>query len=91
MLINTTLVRTASARSDIKIVGIPATAIARETGNEKTANMVMLGALAVTTKTLALDNTEAFFKEFFPEEKRHFIPINLQAVAAGKKVATAEL
>jgi 2-oxoglutarate ferredoxin oxidoreductase subunit gamma len=87
MLINTTLVKAPSRRNDMKIVGIPATDIASRTGNEKTANMVMLGALAVITKALALDSTKAFFEEFFGEEKQHLVPVNVLAVTAGKEAA----
>jgi 2-oxoglutarate ferredoxin oxidoreductase subunit gamma len=83
MLVNTTLVTKMPERDDIRIVSIPATDIARETGNEKTANMVMLGALAVITKALKLKDTDAFFREFFPEEKQFLVPVNVSAVAAG--------
>ena len=87
MLINTTLVTTPPARKDVRVANIPATDIARETGNEKTANMVMLGALAVMTKAFTLDNIKNFFEEFFGEEKKSFIPVNIKAVIAGKELA----
>ena len=87
MLINTTLVTTPPARKDVRIANIPATDIARETGNEKTANMVMLGALAVMTKAFSLDNIKDFFEEFFGEGKKNFIPVNIKAVMAGKELA----
>jgi len=87
MLINTTLVTTPPARKDVRIANITATDIARETGNEKTANMVMLGALAVMTKAFSLDNIKDFFEEFFGEEKKNFIPVNIKAVMEGKELA----
>jgi 2-oxoglutarate ferredoxin oxidoreductase subunit gamma len=85
MLVNTTLVAEPPRRTDVRIVSIPATDIARKVGNEKTANMVMLGALAAATNAIALVETESFFKEFFPEEKQRLIPVNIGAVAAGKE------
>ncbi len=89
MIVNTTLVTTPPSRKDIKVVNIPATEIARNEGNEKTANMVMLGVLAVLTKALSLDNIEEYLKAFFPEEKQHFIPVNCKSIFAGQKAAKA--
>jgi 2-oxoglutarate ferredoxin oxidoreductase subunit gamma len=87
MLVNTTLVTATSVKDSVNIFSIPATEIARKTGNERTANMVMLGALAVVTKALSLNNIEAFLKEFFGEEKRELVPVNVSAVLAGINTA----
>jgi 2-oxoglutarate ferredoxin oxidoreductase subunit gamma len=86
LLINSTLVK-ASAGNDMRIVKIPATEIAGKTGDERAANMVMLGALSVLTKTLSFDDAEACFTDFFPEEKRHLVSLNVKALVAGKTAA----
>ncbi|MCK9169052.1 MAG: 2-oxoacid:acceptor oxidoreductase family protein [Treponema sp.] len=87
IIINSTLITTPPARTDVKIISIPATDIARELGNDKSANMVMLGALAAVTKALTLAGTESFLKDFFSEEKQYLVPINSKAITAGKEAA----
>jgi 2-oxoglutarate ferredoxin oxidoreductase subunit gamma len=85
MLINTTLVTVPRVPAGITIVPVAATELARSAGNEKTANMVMFGALARVTGALALHDTASFFAEFFPADKKNLIEINLNAVSAGQQ------
>ncbi|HZK20396.1 MAG TPA: 2-oxoacid:acceptor oxidoreductase family protein, partial [Treponemataceae bacterium] len=80
MLLNSSLVKEIPKHTDSIIANIPAFDIAKKIGNEKTANMVMLGALSVLTKALVLKNLELSFKSFFPKSKQHLITINIQAV-----------
>ncbi|MFA6856377.1 MAG: 2-oxoacid:acceptor oxidoreductase family protein [Treponema sp.] len=87
IIINSTLITMPPVRTDVKIVNIPATDLARKLGNDKTANMVMVGALAAVTKALALVGAESFFKDLFSEEKQYLVPINSRAIAAGKEAA----
>ena len=44
VLINSSLINSTVDRKDVEVIEVPANAIARELGNNKIANMVMLGA-----------------------------------------------
>jgi len=83
MLINSTLVRERPSRNDLKIVTIDISGIAERIGNVLIANMVAMGALAKLTEAFSLDRIEEILKKFFPPDKQHFVPLNVQAIKAG--------
>jgi 2-oxoglutarate ferredoxin oxidoreductase subunit gamma len=83
LVINTTLVKESARRSDIRVVNIEAQAIAEKIGNIRFANMVGLGAVARLTGALALTEIESILKNFFPPDKHHFVPANVEAIKAG--------
>ena len=83
LLINASLVKEQPRRNDLKIVKIEATGIAGRIGNSHFANMVALGAMAKLTGALSLGNIEEILRKFFPADKHHFIPMNVQAIEAG--------
>jgi 2-oxoglutarate ferredoxin oxidoreductase subunit gamma len=83
LLINSSLVKENSRRADAKIVKIEANGIAERIGSTRFANMVALGAMAKLTGALSLDRIEEILRQFFPPDKHHFIPKNVQAIQAG--------
>jgi 2-oxoglutarate ferredoxin oxidoreductase subunit gamma len=83
MVINSTLVKENPKRKGLKIVKIEATGLAEKVGNARFANMVALGALAKLTGALELAEIEGILKKFFPPDKHHFIPKNVEAIRAG--------
>ena len=85
MLVNSTLVREAPRRSDLKIVKIEASGLAEQIGHVRYANMVALGALAQLTGAFSLSRIEEILRKFFSEDKHRFIPMNVQAIQAGAK------
>jgi 2-oxoglutarate ferredoxin oxidoreductase subunit gamma len=85
MLVNSSLVKTKSARGDLKIVEVPCNELAEEIGDVKIANVVMLGALAKATGAIKLDHAEAVLESFFPVSKHGYIPLNIRAIEAGQK------
>ena len=89
ILINSTLVRESPQRSDLKIVKIDATAIAEQIGHARYANMVALGALAQLTAAFPLANVGDILKKYFPADKHHFVPQNVQAIEAGAQAASS--
>jgi 2-oxoglutarate ferredoxin oxidoreductase subunit gamma len=54
--INSSLVKPEIIRGDVEIVSVAANNIAEELGNQRTANMVMLGAFIKKSKVVSLDN-----------------------------------
>jgi 2-oxoglutarate ferredoxin oxidoreductase subunit gamma len=83
MLINSSLVREAPKRTDIKPVKIEAQAIAERIGNARIANMVALGALARLTGALAIGEIKDILENFFTPDKHRYIPLNVEAIRAG--------
>jgi len=52
LMVNSSMVATRCTRTDIRIVEVPATDTAKDMGNPKVANMVMLGAYIQLTKAV---------------------------------------
>jgi len=85
MLVNTTLVKEKPQRDDLRVVSIEASGIAEQIGHVRYANMVALGALAQLTNAFSLSHVEDILKKYFPSDKHHFVPLNVQAIEAGAK------
>lgn len=83
MLVNSSLVKEAPKRGDIRLVKIEAQDMAERIGNSRFANMVALGAMARLTGALHLTEIEAILKKFFPGDKQDFVPKNVEAIKAG--------
>ena len=83
MLLNSTLIKEAPKRKDIKVASVEITGIAEKIGDLRIANMVALGALAKLTGALKLQDIEGILKKFFTEDKHSFIPMNVEAIKAG--------
>ena len=45
--------------------------------------MVALGAVAKLTGALSLKDIEPILKNFFPEDKQEFVPLNVKAIKTG--------
>lgn len=87
MLVNSSLVKVAPKRTDLRVINVPCNEIAEKIGDIKFANMVMMGALSKATGAVKLDKLEAVLKTFFPENKHKFIPMNMQAIQQGMAAA----
>ncbi|MDR0456374.1 MAG: 2-oxoacid:acceptor oxidoreductase family protein [Treponema sp.] len=85
LLLNSSLVKENPRRTDLKIAKIEATGIADSIGNARFANMTALGAMAKLTGALSLGHIEEILRKFFPPDKHHFIPMNVQAIESGYK------
>jgi 2-oxoglutarate ferredoxin oxidoreductase subunit gamma len=83
MLINSSLVKDAPKRADIRVVKVDAQNMAEKIGNQRFANMVALGAMAKLTGALSLTEIEDILKNFFSPDKHKFIPLNVEAIRAG--------
>ena len=80
--VNSTLVEAETSRGDIDIARVPATRIAEELGNPRSANMVMLGAF---TRRSNLVSLSAIIDELANtlKKKEKLIAINKKALTAG--------
>ena len=86
VFINSSLVDRQPKREDVTVYNVPANAIADGLGSSLVANMVMLGAFLEATDLLADELVEVALKEILPERRHHLLPLNMQAVATGRKV-----
>ncbi|AEF84370.1 ketoisovalerate oxidoreductase subunit VorA (VOR) (2-oxoisovalerate oxidoreductase alpha chain) (2-oxoisovalerateferredoxin reductase subunit alpha) [Treponema primitia ZAS-2] len=83
MLINSSLVKDAPKRSDIRLFTADLQALAEKIGHSRYTNMVALGAMAKLTGILNVEGIEPILKKFFPEDKHKFLPMNIAAIQAG--------
>ncbi len=83
LFINSSLIEDKSTREDIEVYYVPANDIANELGNNRVANMVMLGAYLEVTKMVGMDSIEKAYAKVFGESKAHLFPINKEALEKG--------
>jgi 2-oxoglutarate ferredoxin oxidoreductase subunit gamma len=83
LVVNSTLVRARSQRTDIQTVYVPANDLALELGNAKMANVVLLGALLGTREIVPLSSIERTLDEHIPAERRKIIAPNKRALSCG--------
>jgi len=84
LLVNSSLVKAAPKRKDLKVIEVPCNELAESIGNVKIANMVMMGALSKATGAVKLDKLEMVLTSFFGEAKSKFVPMNIKAIEAGR-------
>ena len=82
LLINTSLIERRSERDDIKVIEVPANAIAQDLGNPRGANMVALGAYVGATGAVTVKQVEAVVRQTFAA-KPSVIDVNLEALNEG--------
>ncbi len=81
-MVNSSMVKKASDRTDIRILWIPATETAHSVGSPKIANMVMLGAYLAATKAM---NPESILSALSAHGMREeLLDLNRKALNAGR-------
>jgi 2-oxoglutarate ferredoxin oxidoreductase subunit gamma len=81
IIVNSGIVSKKVERTDVKAIYVDCNSIAREElGNEKVANVVMLGALIGSSEVVDLSRIEEVFRENFKGGKAKLIDLNLKAV-----------
>lgn len=89
LLFNNSFVTRPIARTDIKTVSIPANELAVAAGDERTANMVMLGAYIACTNVVSKESIVEGLKELFGK-KIELLDKNVRAFDEGMKLARQE-
>lgn len=82
LFINSSLIEQETKRADINIYKVPATDVATELGNVRTANIVMLGALLQKLPIVKPDSVIDALLASFGDAKAHLAEINRKAIAA---------
>ncbi len=83
LLVNSSLVPERSFRTDIDVFYVPAVEVAGKLGNEKMANIVMVGALAAATGALPREALLAELSHFFEGDKARLLEGNRRALRQG--------
>ena len=79
MFINTSLIHQEPKRDDITVYKIPVTELASEMGNQRVANIIMLGAFVRATNIVSEENVEKVIRDTFGASKAELIDLNLKA------------
>ena len=83
LCVNSSLVTTDSARSDIEILAIPTSELAEKLGTIKVANMIMLGGLIRASDMISYDRMLENLTEILGEGKSKLIKLNREALSLG--------
>ena len=83
LIVNSSLIKLPSNREDIEYRYIPVNDIAKDLGNERTLNMVMLGYLLQSLDDLKVESIKDGFTEVFGDKSKKIWPINEEAIIKG--------
>jgi len=87
LVVNTSLIRERSTRTDIRVFHIDATDMAEELGNTRLANVICLGALVGATGMVRIEDVEKALEKNLPERHRKLLPLNFAALRRGAALA----
>lgn len=80
---NSSLVNTASARSDIEILPVPTSELAENLGTIKVANMIMVGALIRASNIVSFDFLMDHMSDILGDGKAKLTELNRDALELG--------
>jgi 2-oxoglutarate ferredoxin oxidoreductase subunit gamma len=80
---NSSIITCTSKRTDIDILGVPASELADQLGNLKLMNMVMLGAILTVQPVLSLEAIKHALEHHIPAHRRDMLDLNYRAVDSG--------
>jgi 2-oxoglutarate ferredoxin oxidoreductase subunit gamma len=86
---NASLVASASARTDITELPVPATALADEIGDLRLANVVLLGAVLTARPVISLDVLRSALEEHISAHHRDMLLLNFEALDRGAAFAAS--
>ena len=85
LIINTSMTDRKAERTDIKVIEIDANNEAEKLGDQRMANMVLLGALLANLPVLPQDSIKKALKGHLPERHQKLLSKNFDALAEGAK------
>lgn len=84
LLYNASLIEDVELRDDVTVIPVPCNQIAEELGNQRTANMVMLGAVLGATRFVDADSLKETLRDWLGEKRASMLNINWQAIERGQ-------
>lgn len=83
LFMNSSLIHKEEFRKDITVVSVPVTELAAELGNEKAANVVMLGVVLSVNPLVSLEAAKMSLEEYFAPKGEKMIAFNKEALQVG--------
>lgn len=83
LIVNSSIVEKQKVRNDIKVVSIPATAIANDLGKTALANMICLGALLPNLQLVKMSTLEKAMNAVVGTKKPELYAGNMKAIKKG--------
>ncbi len=90
LLINSSLIDRQPHRSDVKPILVPCNDIAKELGNLKVANMVMVGAIVAASNVVSIDSVLTVLAKKIFKNKPEVMPLNELAIRRGMECVTGK-
>lgn len=87
MILNKTLIPKEVSRTDIRVLQIDAQNVAKELGNEKVINMILLAAYVEVEKPVKVESLKEALKFLLTGRKETLIEINVRAIDKGAAIA----
>lgn len=87
LLINSSRVKNEEIRDDVRVLGVPVDDIALALGNERVANIVLIGALMGATDIVSKDVFVRSLEEKFKAKKPEILEMNMIALEKGIELA----
>ncbi len=91
LVVNDSLVEAEPARTDIEVVRLPCTELARAAGDDRLVSIVGLGALVARRPIVGRDSVREAMTELVRKHHPELVDADLAAFAAGFDRATSEL
>jgi 2-oxoglutarate ferredoxin oxidoreductase subunit gamma len=87
IIIDSSLIKVAPTRTDIRFIPIASSDIANDLGNMAYATIVLLGCLSASSGCFKRESFEAALYDVLPERRHNMIPSNLSAFDKGAAFA----
>ncbi len=89
LILSSSMVTSPPTRSDLRIVSLPASELAMSAGNERAANMVMLGAYIEATGAVSKQTLIEGLKELYAK-KLELVEVNVRAFEEGTRAVSGK-
>ena len=86
LLINSSRIKAPVERDDVRVIAAPVDDIALELGNDKAANIILLGILIGATDAVSRETLVSSLEEKFKEKKPEILEMNIKALDRGIEI-----
>ena len=91
LVVNTSLIEAEPTRTDIEIMAVPCTSLARSAGDDKLVSVVALGALLARRPLVTLESVRAAIEAIVSKKRPQILDADLAALEAGYRAASGVL
>jgi len=91
ILLNSSLVQSPVKRDDIRVLRLPVSDLAHDMGEDRSANVIMMGAYAQVTGVVSLDSLKQAMSETGLGKKPKVLELNRRALEVGAEAARQAL